>query len=66
MMFLSNVRQAEVSLFFLICLDATKIVLLRVFTLYETVCPRICSKSQTKSAKTPLPVDVRGSKTWLL
>lgn len=54
------------SFFFLICLDATKIVLLRVFSLYETVCPRICSKSQTKSAKTPLPVDVRGSKTWLL
>ena len=50
----------------LICLDATKFVLLSVFTLKETICPRICSKSRPKSAKTPLPVDVRRSKTPLL
>ena len=50
----------------LICLDAAKFVWLSVFTLIETICPRICSKSQPKSAKTPLPVDVRRSKTPLL
>ena len=49
----------------LICLDATKFLWLSVFTLIETICPRICSKSQPKSAKTPLPVDVRRSKTSL-
>ena len=29
----------------------------------ETTCPRICSKSRPKSAKSPLPVGVRRSKT---
>ena len=51
---------------FLICLDATKFVWLSVFTLIETTCPKICSKSQLKCAKSPLPVDVRRSKTSLL
>ena len=42
--------------FFLsICLDATKLVLLSVFTLKETIYPRICSKSRLKSPKCPLP-----------
>ena len=50
----------------LICLDAAKFVWLSVFTLIETTCLRICSKSQPKSAKTQLPVDVRRSKTSLL
>ena len=50
----------------LICLGATKFVLLSVFTLKETVCPKICSKSRLKSAKGSLPVDVRRSKTSLL
>ena len=51
----------------LICHDATKFVLLSVFTLKETIFPRRCSKSRPKSAtKTPLPVDVRRSKTSLL
>ena len=48
------------------CLDATKFVLLRVITLKETICPKICWKSRLKSAKSPLPVNVYGSKTWLL
>ena len=48
----------------LICLDATKFV--SVFTLKETICPRIYRKSRPKSAKSPLPVDVRRSKTSLL
>ena len=43
-----------------------QILLLSVFTLIETICPRICSKSRTKSAKIPLPLDVRRSKTSLL
>ena len=44
--------------YLLICLDATKFVLLVVFTLIETFCPKICSKSRLKSAKSPLPVYV--------
>ena len=47
-------------------LDANKFVLLSVFTLKERFCLRICSKSRLKSAKSPLPVDVRRSKTSLL
>ena len=39
--------------------DATKFVLLSVFTLKETICPRICSKSRTKSARSPLPVGLK-------
>ena len=51
----------------LICLGATKFVLLSVFTLIGSICPRICSKSRTKSfQKNPLPVDVRRSKTSCL
>ena len=36
-------------------LDATKFVLLSVFTFKETIYPRICSKSRLKSPKPPLP-----------
>ena len=50
----------------LICLGTTKFGLLSVFTLKETICPKICSKSRLKSAKSLLPVDVRRSKTSLL
>ena len=50
----------------LIYRDATKFVLLSVFTLKEKFCLRICSKSRLKSAKSPLPVDVHRSKTSLL
>jgi len=50
---------------FLICLGKTKFVSLSVFTLKETTCHKICSKSRLKSANSPLPVDVRRSKTWL-
>ena len=46
----------------LICLDATIFVLLSVLTLIETICPKICSKSGFKSAKSPLPVDVASLK----
>ena len=50
----------------LISLDATIFVLPSVLILIETICPKICSKSRLKSAKRPLPVDVRRSKTSLL
>ena len=49
----------------LIFFGATKFVLLRVSTIIETICPNVCSKSQLKSAKSLLPVDVRRSKTSL-
>ena len=49
-----------------ICLVASKFVLLRVFSLIETICPNICSKSSLKSAKSSLPVDARPSKWSLL
>ena len=50
----------------LISLDATVFLLPSVLILIETICPKICSKSWLKSAKRPLPVDVRHSKTSLL
>ena len=50
----------------LICLDDTKFVLISVFTVIETICHEICSKSRLKSAKSLLPVDVRRSKASLL
>ena len=50
----------------LISLDATIFVLPSVLILTETICPKICSKSRLKSAKSPFPVDVRRSKTSLL
>ena len=50
----------------LICLGTIKFVLLSMFTLKETICSKICSKLRLKSAKGPLPVDLRRSKTSLL
>ena len=47
----------------LISLDATIFVLsTSVLILIETICPKICSKSRLKSAKSQLSVDVRRSK----
>ena len=64
---MSDARQTEVSLFLLlICLDGTKFVFLSNFSLIETICPKIWSKSRPKIAKIPLPVEVRRSKTSLL
>jgi len=50
----------------LISLDATIFLLPSVFIVIETICPKICSKTRLKSAKSSLPVDVRRSKTSLL
>ena len=37
-----------------------------VFTLKESIFPKLCANSRLKSAKSPLPVDLRLSKTSLL
>ena len=50
----------------LISLGATVFVLLSVLILIETICPKIWTKLRLKSAKSPLPVDVRRSKASLL
>ena len=42
-------------------LDATKFVVLSVFTITETSCPNIWVKPPPKNEKRPLPVDVRAS-----
>ena len=64
---MSDAREPEVNLIlFLTCLNASKFVLLRVFSLMETICLNICSKPSFKSAKSPLPVDVRATKWSLL
>ena len=49
-----------------ICLDANKFVLLSVFSLIKTINPRVSTKPLPNDAKSPLPVDVRCSKTPLL
>ena len=49
-----------------ICLDANKLVLLSFFSLLKTIYPRVSTKSFPSDAKSPLPVDVRRSKTLLL
>ena len=59
-------RQPEVNFSLFICLEATTIVLLGVFTLKETFGPKVCSKSLRNSAKSLLPIDVLRSKTLLL
>ena len=38
----------------------------RAFSLMETICPKICSKSSLKIPKSPIPVDMRPSKSTLL
>ena len=49
-----------------ICLDANKFVLLSFFSLIKTIYPRVSTKPLPSDAKSPLPVDVRRSKTLLL
>ena len=50
----------------LICLDANKLVLLSFCSLLKTIYPRVSTKPLPIDAKSPLPVDVRRSKTLLL
>ena len=49
-----------------ICLDANKLVLLSFFSLFFKIYPRVSTKPLPNDAKSPLPVDVRCSKTLLL
>ena len=48
------------------CLDANKLLLLSFFSLLKTIYPRVSTKPLPNDAKSPLPVDVRRSKTLLL
>ena len=41
----------------LVSLDATVFILPSVLILKETICPKICSKSRLKCAKSPFPVE---------
>ena len=50
----------------LICLDANKLVLLSFCSLLKTIYQRVSTKPLPNDAKSPLPVDVRRSKTLLL
>ena len=50
----------------LICLDANKFVLLSFFSLIKTIYTRVSTEPLPNDAKSPLPVDVRRSKTLLL
>ena len=52
--------------FFFICLDAHKFVSLSFLSLIKTIYPRVSTKPLPSDAKSPLPVDVRRSKTLLL
>ena len=49
-----------------ICLDANKFVLLSFFSLIKTIYLRVSTEPLPNDAITPLPVDVRRSKTLLL
>ena len=50
----------------IVCLDDAKFVLFIVFTLIETIWPKMWAKPLSKNAKSPLPVDVCHLKTSLL
>ena len=50
----------------IVCLDDTKFVLFSVFTLIETIWPKMWAEPLSKNAKSPLPVDVCHLKTSLL
>ena len=47
-------------------LNASKFVFLSVFTIIETICPKIRAKPPSTNEKRPLPVEVLRSKTSLL
>ena len=52
--------------FSFICLDSNKFALLSFLSLIKTICPRVWTNPLPNDAKSPLPVDVRRSKTLLL
>ena len=55
-MFVSNASQPKISLFLF---EYASTLLLSAFTLKETTCSKICSKSWPKSEKSSVPVGVR-------
>ena len=55
----------SVPFFIFICLDASKFVLLSVFSRMQMIWPKIWACSLPKNAKRPLPVDVRFLKNVL-
>ena len=57
---------SEVFCLLKICLDSSKFVLLSFFSLIKPIRPRVSTKPLPNDAKSPLPVDVRRSKTLLL
>ena len=59
-------RNGEDAFSLLICLDATKFVLLDFFTLIKTIYLKIWTKPLPKNAKSPLPVDMLLLKASLL
>ena len=50
----------------LIYLDAAKFLVLSVYAVIQTTCPKIKAKTLPNFAKSPLPVDVRGLKRLCL
>ena len=48
------------------CLDTTKFILLSFLSPIKTIYPTVSTKPQPNAAKSPLPADVRRSKTLLL
>ena len=58
----SSVKQTSTwskAFYCLICLDATTFVLPGVFTLTETICPKLLAEALPMNEKHPLPVDMR-------
>ena len=53
-------------LYISICLESNKFVLLSFFSIVKRIYPRVSTKPLPNDAKSPLPVDVRRSKTLLL
>ena len=49
----------------LICYDASKFVLVSVYSLIKTIWPKLWAKSLPKNENSPLPFDERRSKTSL-
>jgi len=52
--------------FYIYASTLTKFVLLSFFSLIKTIYPRVSTKLLLNDTKSPLPVDVRRSKTLLL
>ena len=63
---LGLIKTGSEAFFLFICLDAIKFLSLTFFSLLKTIYLRVLTKPLPNDAKSPLPVDVRRSKTLLL